>query len=83
MYDSPEKEKMGHKRVLFMFGFGIALLLIISSLAVADTTKETAKPVETPAFKKSPIATGFPFAIVLLGMGICVWIGLSKEVRQS
>ena len=58
MYDSPEKEKMGHKRVLFMFGFGIALLLIISSFTVADTTEEAAEAVETPAPKKSPIKIG-------------------------
>ena len=35
------------------------------------------------ALQAASLATGFPFAIVLLGMGICVWIGLSKEVRQS
>ncbi|MCG9130250.1 BCCT family transporter [Candidatus Poribacteria bacterium] len=35
------------------------------------------------ALQAASLATGFPFAIVLLGMGVCVWIGLSKEVRQS
>ena len=58
MYDSPEKEKMGHKRVLFMFGFGIALLLIISLFAIADTTEETTEVVEAPAPEKSPIKVG-------------------------
>ena len=29
------------------------------------------------------LATGFPFAIVLLGMAICVWIGLRNELRES
>ena len=58
MYSSPKKENIGYKRVLFMFGFGIALLLTISSLAIADTTEETAETVETPAPKKSPIKIG-------------------------
>ncbi|MCY3741580.1 MAG: BCCT family transporter [Candidatus Poribacteria bacterium] len=35
------------------------------------------------ALQAASLATGFPFAIVILGMGICVWIGLSKEARQS
>ena len=35
------------------------------------------------ALQAASLATGFPFAIVLLGMGVCVWIGLSQEVRQS
>ena len=35
------------------------------------------------ALQAASLATGFPFAIVLLGMGACVWIGLSKEARQS
>ncbi|MCY3552489.1 MAG: BCCT family transporter [Candidatus Poribacteria bacterium] len=35
------------------------------------------------ALQAASLATGFPFAIVLLGMGVCVWIGLSKEARQS
>ncbi len=35
------------------------------------------------ALQAASLATGFPFAIVILGMGVCVWIGLSKEVRQS
>ena len=35
------------------------------------------------SLQAASLATGFPFAIVLLGMGICVWIGLRKEVRQS
>ena len=35
------------------------------------------------ALQAASLATGFPFAIVLLGMGACVWIGLRKELRQS
>ena len=35
------------------------------------------------ALQAASLATGFPFAIVLLGMGACVWIGLRNEVRQS
>ena len=35
------------------------------------------------ALQAASLATGFPFAIVLLGMGVCVWIGLRKEARQS
>ena len=35
------------------------------------------------ALQAASLATGFPFAIVILGMGVCVWIGLSKEARQS
>ena len=35
------------------------------------------------ALQAASLATGFPFAIVLLGMGVCVWIGLRNEARQS
>ena len=35
------------------------------------------------ALQAASLATGFPFAIVLLGMGVCVCIGLTKELRQS
>ena len=35
------------------------------------------------ALQAASLATGFPFAIVLLGMGVCVWIGLSQEVKES
>jgi len=35
------------------------------------------------SLQAASLATGFPFAIVLLGMAACVWIGLSKEARQS
>ena len=35
------------------------------------------------ALQAASLATGFPFAIVLLGMGVCVSIGLSKELRRS
>ena len=34
------------------------------------------------ALQAASLTTGFPFAIVILGMGACVWIGLSKEARQ-
>jgi len=37
----------------------------------------------TLTIQASFLATGFPFAIVLLGMEICLWIGLHKEARQS
>ncbi len=35
------------------------------------------------ALQAASLATGFPFAIVLLGMGVCVWIGLRAELRES
>ena len=35
------------------------------------------------ALQAASLATGFPFAIVLLGMAVCVWIGLSQEARES
>ena len=35
------------------------------------------------SLQAASLAMGFPFAIVLLGMGACVWIGLSQEVRES
>lgn len=35
------------------------------------------------ALQAASLATGFPFAIVLLGMAVCVWIGLRSETRQS
>ena len=35
------------------------------------------------ALQAASLATGFPFAIVLLGMGVCVWIGLRRELRES
>ena len=35
------------------------------------------------ALQAASLATGFPFAIVLLGMGVCVWIGLRQELRES
>ena len=34
------------------------------------------------ALQAASLATGFPFAIVLLGMGVCVWIGLRSELRE-
>ena len=35
------------------------------------------------SLQAASLATGFPFAIVLLGMGVCVWIGLRRELSQS
>ena len=35
------------------------------------------------SLQAASLATGFPFAIVLLGMGACVWIGLHRESRES
>lgn len=35
------------------------------------------------ALQAASLATGFPFAIVILGMGVCVWVGLRNEARQS
>ena len=35
------------------------------------------------SLQAASLATGFPFAIVLLGMAVCVWIGLREESRQS
>ena len=35
------------------------------------------------SLQAASLATGFPFAIVLLGMAVCVWIGLRDELRKS
>ncbi len=35
------------------------------------------------SLQAATLAMGFPFAIVLLGTGACVWIGLRSEARQS
>ena len=35
------------------------------------------------ALQAAALATGFPFAIVLLGMAACVWMGLRGETRES
>ncbi len=35
------------------------------------------------SLQAASLATGFPFAIVLLGMAVCVWIGLRSETRES
>ena len=35
------------------------------------------------SLQAASIAAGFPFALVLLGMAICVWIGLRNESRGS
>ena len=35
------------------------------------------------SLQAASLVTGFPFAVVLLGMGVCVWIGLRNEVNQS
>jgi BCCT family betaine/carnitine transporter len=35
------------------------------------------------SLQAASLATGFPFAIVLLGMAVCVFIGLRQESRES
>ena len=35
------------------------------------------------SLQAASLATGFPFAFVLLGMAVCVWIGLRSESRES
>ncbi len=35
------------------------------------------------ALQAASLATGFPFAIVLLGMAVCVWMGLRSETHKS
>ena len=35
------------------------------------------------SLQAASLATGFPFAFVLLGMAVCVWIGLREESRES
>ncbi len=35
------------------------------------------------SLQAASLASGFPFAIVLLGMAVCVWIGLRQETRNS
>ena len=35
------------------------------------------------SLQAASLATGFPFAIVLLGMAICVWLGLRSEAQES
>ncbi|MDE2886892.1 MAG: BCCT family transporter [Gemmatimonadota bacterium] len=35
------------------------------------------------ALQAASLATGFPFAVVLLGMAFCVWKGLRAEIRES
>ncbi len=49
-----------YKQISFIFSFGIAFLLIVSSFAMAgtDTTEETAEAVEPAEPKKSPIKVG-------------------------
>ena len=49
---------MNNRKRQYIFGLGIALLLIISPFATADTTEEAEEVVETPAPKKSPIKVG-------------------------
>ena len=34
------------------------------------------------SLQAAALATGFPFAIVLLGMAVCLWIGLRKEAAN-
>ncbi len=49
-----------YKQISFIFGFGIAFLLIVSPFAMAetDTTEEAAEAVEAVEPKKSPIKIG-------------------------
>ena len=35
------------------------------------------------SLQAAALASGFPFAIVLLGMAVCVWTGLRSEVREA
>ena len=35
------------------------------------------------SLQAASLATGFPFAFVLLGMAVCVWMGLRSEARES
>ena len=35
------------------------------------------------SLQAASLVTGFPFAIVLLGMAVCVWMGLRDEAHQS
>ena len=35
------------------------------------------------SLQAASLVTGFPFAIVLLGMAVCVWIGLRNEVNEA
>ena len=35
------------------------------------------------SLQAASLATGFPFAFVLLGMAVCVWLGLRSESRES
>ncbi|MYA57037.1 hypothetical protein F4X88_12120 [Candidatus Poribacteria bacterium] len=47
-----------NRKYQYIFGFSIAILLIASAYAIADTTEDTAEAVEAPAPKKSPIKVG-------------------------
>ena len=49
---------MKNRKYQYIFGFSIALLLIVSSYITADTTEETAETVEAVEPKKSPIKIG-------------------------
>ena len=35
------------------------------------------------SLQAASLVTGFPFAVVLLGMAVCVWIGLRNEIKES
>ena len=35
------------------------------------------------SLQAASLVTGFPFAIVLLGMAVCIWIGLRNELSES
>ncbi len=35
------------------------------------------------SLQAASLATGFPFALIVLGMAICVWLGLRQEMRAA
>lgn len=35
------------------------------------------------SLQAASLATGFPFALVVLGMAVCVWLGLRREVHEA
>ena len=58
-YCLPKGEELVYKQISFIFGFGIALLLIVSPFAMAETdTTEAAEAVEAVEPKKSPVKVG-------------------------
>ena len=35
------------------------------------------------SLQAASLVSGFPFAVVLLGMAVCVWTGLRRELRET